>query len=207
MIPRIVHYAWFGGAPKPPLIQQCIDSWREKLPGWAIQEWNESNFDPTSHAYTRDAYTSRKWAFITDYVRLMALHTVGGVYMDADVEVVKPLDRFLEHRAFSGHETNELMITATMGAEPGHSWVRMLLDYYRAARFDGVTPNTQIITRLSRAWVERQQYGFRWLHDGVVIYPIDTFCPFDHVAMRANPTPNTHCIHHFAGSWTGRAPR
>lgn len=177
------------------------------LPEYEVYAWSERTFAVDAHPYTRAAYASKKWAFITDYIRLWALYHYGGIYMDADVEVIKPFDPFLEHRAFTGHETDDLLVTATMGAERHHPWVKMLLDYYDTAEFDGVTPNTQVITRMSQPLIESHDDGYRTLRDDVVIYPIDYFCPFDHVQLRPTPTERTHAVHHFAGSWTGRAQR
>lgn len=203
MIPQTIHYAWFGKNPKPPLIQRCIESWRRHLPAYSITEWNEDNFDVNTCPFTSLAYSSQKWAFLSDYVRLYALYHYGGIYLDADVEVIQPLDKFLRHRAFTGHETTELMLAATMGAEQQHPWIGMLLEYYHAARFM-LRPNTRVITELSKSWIERQNYGFTYLREGVVIYPVDVFTPFDHQRMTPMPTEHTHCIHHFAGSWLGR---
>lgn len=204
MIPRIAHYCWFGGATKPPLVRHCIDSWKRFMPDWQIKEWNEKNFNPRENRYAHEAYKQKKWAFVTDYMRLRALYWEGGIYMDGDVEVVKPLDEFLWHRAFTGHETPELLVTATMGAEAGHPWIKMLLDYYDNAVFDGRTTNTQVITRMSTPLIQAKVNGYTYLSDGVVIYPVDFFCPFNHQELRPTPNHNTHAIHHFAGSWTPR---
>lgn len=203
-IPKIVHYCWFGGAEKPPIIQRCLDSWKKYLSNFEIIEWNENNFDLTQNAFALEAYKRKRYAFVTDFVRLKVLHDYGGIYMDSDVEVVKPLNRFLVHSAFTGHETDDLMVTATMGAQPKHPWVKMLLDFYSLERPYKEVTNTQIITLLSRPWIEREAYGFRYLKHDVVIYPKDYFAPFDHVNLRVMPTENTYTMHHFAGTWTGR---
>lgn len=203
MIPMKIHTCWFGPHPKPPIIERCLATWREQLPDYEIIERNEQNFDIDCCAYVRDAYKSGKWAFVTDYVRLWALYNYGGIYMDADVEVLKPFDRFLHHRAFTGHEIDDLWLTAVLGAEPGHPWIGMLLRHYEAAPFDCV-PNTQVVTRLSRSLLERTAYGFKYLRDGVVIYPADTFAGYDHQELKPIVTENSYATHHFAGSWVGR---
>ena len=104
-IPKVIHYVWMGKGTKSEFMLRCIDSWKKYLPDYEIVEWNEERFDVRSNPYTEEAYNCKKWAFVSDYVRLYALYTEGGVYMDTDVEVIKPLDRFLEHPAFSGFES------------------------------------------------------------------------------------------------------
>lgn len=95
MIPKKIHYCWFGRGPLPELARKCIASWRKYLPEYEIKEWNEDNFDLDAYPYVREAYDSRKFAFVTDVVRLYALYNEGGIYMDTDVEVLKPLDSIL----------------------------------------------------------------------------------------------------------------
>lgn len=203
-IPKKIHYCWFGGKEKPELVKKCIDSWKEHMPDYEIIEWNENNFDLTAHgSYVKDAADARKWAFVTDYVRLWALYKFGGIYMDGDVQVFKPLDRFLKHRAFTGHETDDLLVTATMGAEPEHPWIKHLLSFYDTAKF-GTTPNTQTITKMSQSWILMHENGFRLLKEDVVIYPIETFCSYDHKNLKAIPTNNSYAVHLFAGTWVGR---
>lgn len=202
-IPKRIHYCWFGGRPKPPIVKTCIDSWKKQLPDYEIIEWSEKNFDIKSNPYVLAAYRSKKLAFVTDYVRLWALYHFGGVYMDADVEVLKPFDDLLEHRAFTGHETDELMVTAVMGSVPFHPWIERLLRFYDDARFD-MTPNTRTITQLSWPLIERKEGGYRYLEDGVVIYPVYVFCNFDHQRLKPIPHPEARARHLFAGTWKGR---
>jgi lipopolysaccharide biosynthesis glycosyltransferase len=203
-IPKRIHYCWFGGKPKPELIVNCLNSWKEHMPDYDIIEWNETNFDVNKHGeYARKAASEKKWAFVTDYVRLWALHHYGGVYMDGDVQVFKPLDRFLVHRAFTGHETPELLVTATMGAEAEHPWITTLLNYYSNVTFNS-TPNTQSITKISRPFIEKQDMGFTYLKEGVVIYPVKTFCSYDHRNLKPILTNESYTIHLFAGTWLGR---
>lgn len=202
-IPKRIFFCWFGGNQKPDKILRCIESWHKYLPDYEITEINESNFDINLCPYTKQAYEQKKWAFITDVCRLKALYDTGGLYFDADIEILKPLDGFLFHRCFTGHETSRLMLAAVMGAEQGHPWIKYLLDYYLTLDLQCI-PNTQIVTDLSYPLVVREGNGFRYLRDGVVIYPVEVFAPYDHTNLRPTPTENSYAIHHFCGSWTPR---
>lgn len=131
MIPKIIHYCWFGSGPKSELIEKCISSWNKYLPDYEIIEWNEDNFDISSNLYVKQAYEAKKWAFVSDYVRLFALYTCGGVYLDTDVEILKPFDSaFLQNRAFTGFEAKDSPVTAVLGAEKGNPIIDALLSYY-----------------------------------------------------------------------------
>ena len=153
MIPKTIHYCWFGRGQMPPLAVKCIESWKKFLPDYILKEWNEDNFDVSANKYVRQAYENRKFAFVTDYVRLYALYTEGGVYMDTDVEVLGSYDKFLHHTAFSGFETDGNVPTGMMAAEKGSLWAKELLDGYKDRVFikeDGsfdTTTNTFVITR------------------------------------------------------------
>lgn len=206
VIPRILHYCWFGNNPKPDLVLKCMETWKKYLPDYEIIEWNETNFDINCCQYVKKAYETKKWAYITDYVRLFCLDKMGGNYVDADIQIIKPLDRFLQYRAYTGHETDELMLAAVMGAEPNHPWIKYLLNYYHTTTFNPncLVPNTRIVTALSRQFIERQNYGFTYLRDGVVIFPVTYFAGFDHQQLKPILTEDTYSIHHFCGSWLGR---
>lgn len=206
MIPKIIHYCWFGGKPLPDLAQKCISSWKKYCPDYEIKEWNESNFDLNSCVYVKEAYEAKKWAFITDYVRLYAMVTEGGIYMDTDVEVIKPLDLFLQHKAFSGFEDATRIPTGIMACEKDFPLFKKLLEDYNHRHFimdNGkydLTTNVDTITALCR------NYGFRGnntLQDvcGFVLYPHDVFCPKSHETGMINLTDQTVTIHHFSGSW------
>jgi mannosyltransferase OCH1-like enzyme len=125
IIPRILHTAWFGGAEKPDKIKMCMESWKRHLPNWEFIEWNENNFDLSPFPFAQEALRRKRYAFVADIVRLKCLLDNGGVYVDADVEILKSLDRFLVHRAFTCHETSNLTLSATMGAEKNHPWLRL----------------------------------------------------------------------------------
>lgn len=207
MIPKIIHYCWFGRGEKPEQAKKCIDSWKRFLPDYRIKEWNEDNFDINSNQYVREAYESRKFAFVTDYVRLYAIYSEGGIYMDTDVEVLKTFDSFLHHNAFSGFETDGNVPTGMMAAEKGSIWAKELLDEYKNRKFiqeDGsfdMTTNTTVITKymLDKGLILNNKY--QDFPDLCTMYPADYFCPKDHRTGKIKLTDNTVCIHHFAGTW------
>lgn len=207
MIPKIIHYCWFGRGPKSEQAIKCIESWRKFLPDYQLKEWNEDNFDITQNQYVREAYENRKFAFVTDYVRLYALFHEGGVYMDTDVETLGNYDAFLHHHAFSGFETDGNVPTGMMAAEKGSVWAKELLEQYSDRVFvlpDGsfdMTTNTHVITKymIDKGLVLNNTYqDFPGL---CTMYPTDYFCPKDHRTGKIRCTKNTVCIHHFAGSW------
>ena len=135
MIPKKIHYCWFGGNPLPPLAVKCIESWKKYLPDYEIKEWNESNFDLNYNDYVREAYEAKKWAFITDVVRLYAMVTEGGIYMDTDVEVLKPLDELLQYDAVSGFESSSRIPTGLMACREGQPLFEELLHEYDVLHF------------------------------------------------------------------------
>ena len=151
MIPKKIHYCWFGRGEKPKLTEKCIESWKKYCPNYELIEWNEDNFDINSNQYVREAYENRKFAFVTDYVRLYVLNKFGGIYMDTDVEVIKPLDDFLKCKAFSSFENNNYIPTGIIAAEKGNKWIKTLLEDYDNLHFIknnelDLTPNTVRIT-------------------------------------------------------------
>ena len=123
MIPKKIHYCWFGKGEKPKLVKDCIDSWKKNCHDYEIIEWNEDNFDININAYVKEAYECKKYAFVTDFVRLFVLKKYGGVYMDTDVEVIKSLDGFLKHHAFSSFENNDYIPTGIMASEKNNKWI------------------------------------------------------------------------------------
>lgn len=207
MIPKRIHYCWFGRGPKPELALKCINSWRKYLPDYELKEWNEDNFDITKNQYVREAYENRKFAFVTDYVRLYAIYHEGGVYMDTDVEVVGSYDSFLHHHAFSGFETDGFVQTGMMAAEKESLWAKELMEQYDTRKFvqeDGsfdMTTNTKVLIHymLEKGLIRNNKY--QDFPNLCTIYPSEYFCPKDHRTGKIKCTKNTVCIHHFAGLW------
>lgn len=207
MIPKIIHYVWVGGAPQNELVKNCVKSWKQYLPEYQVMAWDDDAFKGLNNTYAEQAYEARRWAFVSDYIRLYALYKFGGFYFDSDLEVTGDLDQFRKNCFLSGFEVYDeraAPITALMGAEPGNPIIKALLDDYERRDFvlpDGtldLTPNTQRISEI----LERD-FGVLAPYDpdvkldlngAGVIYPSYFFC-----------TPKDGCenysIHHFNGSW------
>jgi len=206
-IPRIIHYCWFGRGEKPGKIVKCMKSWGKYASDYVWMEWNEDSFDIMSNRYVREAYEARKYAFVSDYVRLHALYTHGGIYLDTDVEIVKPLDPLLKHEAFSGFEDEVYLQSGTMGAENGHPWIKELLEDYDNRSFvqaDGsydFTTNTAVITEICSRHGLQLNGQYQRLSNGVDFYPRQYFSPYDYINGGNYRTMDSYTIHHFAQSW------
>ena len=210
MIPKIIHYCWFGGNPLSEEAKRYIATWKKHCPDYKIYEWNESNFDINENDYCREAYEQNKWAFVTDYVRLKALYEYGGIYMDTDVEVVKPLDPLLSYDALSGYESKTHITTGTMASCRDNEWIGMLLNDYKGRHFikgDGsldLTTNVEVITRLTAEKYKITLNGAltKFGRDNtMILLPFDYLCAKSFETGRVEKTNNTYTIHHFAGSW------
>ncbi len=206
MIPKIIHYCWFGGNPLPELALRCIESWKKHCPDYRIIEWNESNFNLDECVYAKEAYENKKWAFVTDYVRLKVLYDYGGIYMDTDVEVIKSLDTLLQYEAVSGFETDNMVPTGLMSSEKGHPMIGELLHDYDNTHFvlnDGSLDLTTNVIRITNAFYK---YGFNPNNEfqtvnKFTLLPKDYLCPKNDITGEIIITNNTLTIHHFNGSW------
>lgn len=136
MIPRVIHYCWFGGNPKPEIVEKCIASWRRFCPDWKIIEWNETNYDVHAHVYISEAYALKMWAFVSDVVRLDVVYQYGGIYMDTDVELLAPIDCYLDEGAFFVFETQRNINTGMgFGAEKESKVIERMLSHYNERSF------------------------------------------------------------------------
>lgn len=206
MIPKTIHYCWFGRGEKPALARRCIASWRAFCPDYEIIEWNEDKFDVNSNRYTREAYGQKKYAFVTDYVRLYALYHYGGIYMDTDVEVIRPLDEFLTNRAFSGFESTKYVPTGIMASEKELPIIHKLLCDYDERRF--LNEDGSVEDKTNCVYITNTMKEFGLVLDGnkqtikdFTFYPPEYFCPFLNETGVLNKTRNTATIHWFSKSW------
>ncbi|MDF7639320.1 glycosyltransferase [Lactobacillus sp. ESL0791] len=199
MIPKIIHYVWVGGNPKPKNIQRCMKTWQKHLQGYKIIEWNEDNFDINENKYVAQAYKAKKWAFVSDYIRAKAVYDMGGIYFDTDVLVLDDLQDLLKNRAFVGFENPANPFTAVFGAEKGHPLIKDMLDYYddRNFAFDKQDQLAGVNT-ISVSNILKEKYGVKAnnqeqvVKDGIHVYPDGILC---------NPSPNSKTIHIFTGTW------
>lgn len=184
MIPKIIHYCWFGGKEKPEAVKKCIETWRKFMPNYEIKEWNEDNFDINYNEYTKRSYEAKKYAFTSDVARLWALYNYGGIYMDTDVLVYQPLDKFLKYSFFTGFEQIYYPVTATMGAEKGNKLIKEMLDIYDIKNFEthenwhNYETNTMIMSDIIGKYFDRNKVEYQE-KDNMAIYPRETFCWHD----------------------------
>lgn len=203
MIPKIIHYCWFGGKTKPQDVLENIKGWKKINPDYEIKEWNESNFNYRSFPYTHEAYLANKFAFVSDVCRLYALTTDGGIYLDTDVVAVKPFDELLHNHSFIGREAPFQASTAVIAAEKGCKWVHEFYMTYTRSNRHFITPKGSIITvpntvQISRFLDERFPKDEKLL----TIYDVDVLCAkLYHQKGEYYKSPNTVAIHEFEGSW------
>ena len=208
MIPKIIHYCWFGGKKLPNDVMHYIDCWRRYCPDYQIIEWNEENFDIKRCSYVKEAYEAKKWAFVADYVRLYVLYNYGGIYMDTDVEVVKSFDDLLDCQAFMCFENEKFVSIGTLGAIKGSGLVKELLESYDIRRFyleDGsydVTTNLHVVTSiLSEKYNLKLNGKQQVLKEKICIFPMEYFIAKSQPLGWIQADENTYAIHHYSGSW------
>lgn len=207
MIPRVIHYCWFGGSALPDELKKCQESWRRFCPGYQIVEWNEENYDVGKYAYTRQAYRHCKWSFVSDMARLDILHAQGGIYLDTDVELIRGLDELLCQPGFVGVEKWGVINTGGgCGAVPGHPAIRRMLDYRLSFSFERKDGSLNLESSGYYESKPLTDCGFRAENilqtiDDLTVYTSDFFHPYDYMSKETYITENTYGIHHFKGSW------
>lgn len=214
MIPKVIHYCWFGGNPLPEMAVRCIESWKKYCPDYEIVQWNEDNFDIQGTVYTRQAYEAKKWAFVSDYARFKILHEHGGVYLDTDVELLRPLDDILAKGGFMASESEECHVATGLGiaAPKGLALYQEILEDYEQSRFlkpDGTNDTTTVVRRVTGI-LERHGLQHKDIVQqvaGIMIYPKEYFCPLDFRTKKLTCTPNTYAIHYYDGSWWTKEER
>lgn len=203
MIPKTIHYCWFGRNPKPKLAQKCIASWKKYCPDYKIIEWNEDNFDVNRNEYTRMCYAQKKYAFLSDYVRLLVIAEHGGIYFDTDVEVIKPIDALLENDAFFCFETPEYVASGLgFGSVANGTAITAMIEEY-VFLLDG-TEGIRGCPRLNTSALIKlglQQNGtFQKVADATILSN-DYMNPFDPATGIICKTENTLSIHWYSAAW------
>lgn len=219
MIPKIIHYCWFGHKPLPPMAKRCIESWKKYLPDYEIKEWNEDNFDVNIIPYTKEAYEAKKYAFVSDYARFWILYKYGGLYFDTDVEVIRNMDHIVKDGPFMGFEQPREEVKRQggngvygvapglgLGVNPGLGLYKELLDYYSELHFldeDGKPYPVTIVKHTTDMLIKKGLKPNNELQhvDGVSIYPWDVFCPQSSYTNKTHISSNTVSIHLYSDSW------
>lgn len=221
-IPKIIHLIWFGNNPYPLIVQKCMDSWKKYCNEYEIKLWNENTFDIDSNTFVKEAYKAKKWAFVSDYVRLYALYHYGGVYIDSDVEILQSFEELLEdEHVVTGYSAKCWLTTGFIAAEKGNKWIKMLIEYYTGRHFvlpDGtydMKPNNAIITELSKSKAAFKVGDSLISYGNVRLYPRIFFHPYQKQIFEFNEEniknidrffnideKNTYCVHYSMGSWS-----
>lgn len=211
MIPKIIHYCWFGHNPKSELIERCIESWRKFCPDYEIKEWNEDNFDYTQCQYAADAYKEKKWGFVPDFIRLKLIYDYGGIYLDTDVELLKSLDALLEESAVMGFENKCYVNSGSIiMSEPGNTIIKSMYEMYYDVSFYNedsslnLVPSPKYNTEVLVKYGLQQNNTKQTVSDGVsqiTVFPTEYFCPKDFESGQIAIFENTYSIHHYDGSW------
>lgn len=209
-IPKVIHYCWFGKQPLPESVRKCIDSWRKHLPDYQIKEWNESNYDIEGCEYVKEAYAHKKWAFVTDYARLDVVYQFGGIYLDTDVEVIKPFDGLLANDAFAGFDDDDQINTGVgFGARAHNPVIRENRDAYNHLSFYNTDGSLNLITcpRITSDILKRHGAKMNNTYqrlENITLYPREYFCPLNYYTGVLQKTDNTLSIHHFSMSWMNK---
>lgn len=217
MIPKIIHYCWFGRNPLPESAVKCIDSWKKFFPDYEIKEWNEDNFDVNIIPYTKEAYEAKKYAFVSDYARFWILYHHGGLYFDTDVEVIKSMDHIIKRGPFMGIEklnpdisdvsTSSLVAPGLgLSSSIGHPIYAEILKYYESLHWCDSKGQQLPGTVVHHTTDILERYGYQKQDveqeiGGIVIYPSEVFCPMDSTTGLIDITEKTVSIHWYSCSW------
>lgn len=207
MIPKTIHYCWFGGKKLPKDVRQCIKSWKKYCPDYNIVQWNEKNFNVNENKFTKAAYEDKGWAFVSDYARLKIIYDNGGIYLDTDVELIKNLDSLLNNECYVAVQKHDHVIATGLGfgAEKGHSMIANMLLEYDTIMYDEMNKENFTCPKLNTlAFVKK---GYEYSDDvtcvqGVMIYPGRFFDPYSTGEKDSSLCEDTYSIHHYSASWT-----
>lgn len=213
MIPKVIHYCWFGRNPLPKLAVKCIDSWKKHMPDYEIKEWNEDSFDVNIIPYTQQAYQSKKYAYVSDYARLWILFNYGGIYLDTDVEILQDLTPIVEKGPYLGCEnminetTSKLQVASGLGmaCEKSNMLVKDMMELYAQRQF-AMKENDSVVTVVSIISNMLYERGLQSINeiqkvDSFFIYPAEYFAARTNTLVSIPRTKNSYSIHHYMASW------
>ncbi len=213
MIPRKIHYCWFGGGEPGKKDKKYIEGWSRACPGFEIIRWDESNYDINKNRFMKEAANAGKWSFVSDFARLDILYEHGGIYFDTDVEIIKDFSDLLKYEGFIGFENDEKVNDGQgFGFRPGHPILQEMMKAYENEKFikeDGTLNIKESPLYRTECLVKHglKLNGERQNIEGIEIFPKDYFCPKDFYTRRVKLTDNTHSIHHFHESWHSKKAR
>lgn len=215
MIPKKIHYCWLSDDAFPDLISKCIESWKKHLPEYEFVLWDRKRFPLENNLWVKQAFEAKKYAFAADYIRLHAVYTQGGIYLDGDIEVLKSFNELIKLPYFIGSEGQGIIEAGVFGAEKGASWLKDCLSHYDDRSFikedgsyDTMTlprimmeciQKNHTITELKKPTIKDLSYTSN--DSDLQMFPEDYFCAKNHGTGVIEKTENTFCIHHFAMSW------
>jgi Mannosyltransferase OCH1 and related enzymes len=207
MIPKVIHYCWFGGNPLPESAIKCIESWKKFCPDYEIKQWSEENYDINKIQYVKEAYQEKKYAFVTDVARLDIIYHEGGIYLDTDVEIIKSLDQLLDNSLYLGMETTGRVNTGLgFGAEPKHKFVKDNLNLYADIPFVSNITCVTYTTNMLKRYGLRNRNELQQL-ETILVLPTEYLCPLILETNRLKITENTYSIHHYDMSWKDKKDR
>ncbi len=216
MIPKIIHFIWLGKKQMPEEHQNYVKKCKEVMPNYNVMIWNEDNFDFSNCKYAMEAYNSKKYGFVADYIRISVLEKYGGIYLDTDVEVIKPFDDLLNCTFFTCFENDAYVQTAILGAEKNNQLIKDMKSFYENKNFiinkkPDLTPNpfyfTYFLYKNYNLELYNKQQTLKKDKDILNIFPCDYFAPINFTTKKLTITENTYAIHHFANSWQGKKQR
>ena len=211
MIPKVINYCWFGGGRIPKLAKKCIKSWRKHCPDYQIIEWNENNYDLSSAPlYVKQAYQEKKWAFVTDYVRLKVVYDYGGIYLDTDVEIINNIDDLLKYDAFFGFQhDNKINTGLGFGSVKCSKVLFDIMSDYQNIKFIKDDKSLDLLDCPSRNSHVFKEWGFELngtnqQTDNIALFSVEFFCPMSWIDRKIHITKNTKTIHWYSASWWTR---
>lgn len=213
MIPKVIHYCWFGSGEIPEKDKKCIESWKKYCPDYKIIQWNEHNYDINKNVYMKEAYEAQKWGFVPDFARLDIIYQNGGIYLDTDVEVVRNLDELLKNHAYFGFEEGEFINPGSgFGAEAYHPGIKKLMSIYQDRHFkkeDGSydTTPSPVLHRDKLKELGMQLNDKKQVVEDITLYPTEYFSPFRYYTGLLITTDKTFSIHRYNMSWVDKISR